>query len=142
MPSMESTPLNLLMTLCNCDRLLAVPECHWPEILSAQIDVESATIKLKISSGLHWFNGHFPDQPVLPGVVQLHWAVLFAQACFGFTAVPTEIKRLKFKKIVMPPQELELTVSKHGSGEVQFEFSSPDATNSEGRLVFGGALPC
>jgi 3-hydroxymyristoyl/3-hydroxydecanoyl-(acyl carrier protein) dehydratase len=125
-------------------RSVSLPDADqsFPRVLSLTGDETHICARLDISPNLGWFRGHFPDQPVLPGVVQLHWAVLFAQACFGFTAVPTEIKRLKFKKIVMPPQELELTVSKHGSGEVQFEFSSPDATNSEGRLVFGGALPC
>ena len=89
-----------------------------------------------MSTELDWFRCHFPGQPVLPGVVQLHWAVLVATACFDVSGVPTEIKRLKFKKVFTPPQSLELTLQMRGSSETQFRFSHADDQYSEGRLVF------
>ena len=125
-------------------RLVSLPDADqsFPRVLSLAGDEAYICVRLNISPDLHWFRGHFPDQAVLPGVIQLHWAVLIAQACFGFSSVPAEIKRLKFKKIVTPPAELELTVSRHGPAAVQFEFSSSDAKNSEGRLFFDEKPAC
>lgn len=99
-------------------------------------------MQLDVAEDLCWFRGHFPQQPVLPGIVQLHWAVMIVQACFDFSAPPVEIKRLKFKKVVTPPQVLELSISPRGNNEAQFAFCTADAQNSEGRLVFAGAMPC
>jgi len=125
-------------------RQLRLPEANlsFPQVLSLQDDPDGLRLRLEIVPALDCFRGHFPDEPVLPGVVQLHWAVLIAQARFDFPAVPTEIKRLKFKKIVTPPQELELTLSRRSATEVQFSFDSPDGPNSEGRLVFAETAVC
>ncbi len=125
-------------------RRLTLPEANlsFPQILSLQDDPHGVRLRLEITPELDCFRGHFPDEPVLPGVVQLHWAVLIAQARFDFRGVPAELKRLKFKKIVTPPQELELTVSRRNEREVQFNFDSPDGPNSEGRLVFAETAVC
>jgi 3-hydroxymyristoyl/3-hydroxydecanoyl-(acyl carrier protein) dehydratase len=80
--------------------------------------------------------------PVLPGVVQLHWAVVVARAVFEFPDSPLEVKRLKFKNVVIPPKELELSVCVHKPNEVQFEFHSSDEKYSLGRLVFASSATC
>jgi len=97
---------------------------------------------LGISEDLSWFRGHFPDMPILPGVVQLHWAVVVARAVFEFPDSPLEVKRLKFKNVVIPPMELELSVCVHEPNEVQFEFHSSDEKYSLGRLVFASSATC
>ena len=126
------------------NRLVSVPDAdhRFPRILSLTDDGHDIRIRVDVSQGLCWFRGHFPNQPVLPGVVQLHWAVIIVQACFGFSAVPTEIKRLKFKKIVTPPQVLELSVSCKSASEAQFAFFTGSEQNSEGRLVFADTASC
>jgi len=119
-------------------RLVSLPDAdqNFPEVLSYTGDDSHVCLSLNIPADLGWFRGHFPDQPVLPGVIQLHWAVLVAQAYFGMAGVPTEVKRLKYKSIVTPPQILDLTVSTRASGEIQFNFGNAEAKYSEGRLVF------
>lgn len=123
-------------------RPVSLPDADdaFPRIVSVAADSGYVRVMLDISSDLSWFRGHFPQQPVLPGVVQLHWAVLIAQACFDVCGVPMEIKRLKFKKVFTPPQELELTVYLHSRNEVQFGFSGQGEQYSEGRLVFPESL--
>ena len=119
-------------------RLVSLPDAdqNFHEVLSYTGDDSHVCLSLNISADLGWFRGHFPDQPVLPGVIQLHWAVLVAQAYFGMAGVPTEVKRLKYKSIVTPPQILDLTVSTRAAGEIQFNFGDAEAKYSEGRLVF------
>ena len=96
----------------------------------------------EISPDLGWFQGHFPGDPVLAGVVQLHWAVGISLALFNFNDIPAEITRLKFKNIVTPPRTLELALNKAGENEVQFEFTSLGQTHSLGRMIFEGELSC
>ena len=114
----------------------------FPAILSLIEDAPHVRLLLDISPEMSWFRGHFPDQPVLPGVVQVHWAVIAAVALFGFSAAPPEIKRLKFKKVVVPPQVLELSLQRHSENEVQFEYGSLGNQKSLGRLVFAGTSSC
>ena len=114
----------------------------FPAVLSRLDENPKYRWLLDISPELEWFQGHFPGNPVLPGVVQLHWAVVVAQAIFGLTGVPAEIKRLKFKSIVIPPRILELSVFRSSANEVQFEFMSMGQQHSEGRLVFVEGLSC
>jgi 3-hydroxymyristoyl/3-hydroxydecanoyl-(acyl carrier protein) dehydratase len=99
-------------------------------------------MRLDVPLDMSWFRGHFPGQPILPGVIQLHWAVIIARALFGFAGSPQEIKRLKFKKVVIPPRVLELSISKPVPDEVQFEFFGPDVQHSQGRLVFADDAAC
>ena len=114
----------------------------FPAVLSRLKENSIYRWLLDISPELDWFRGHFPDNPVLPGVVQLQWAVIVAQAVFGLTGVPAEIKRLKFKSIVIPPRIVELSIFKSSENEVQFEFISMGQQHSEGRLVFAEGLSC
>ena len=125
-------------------RPVSLPDADqcFPRILSLTEDESHIRMRLEITSELAWFGGHFPGQPVLPGVVQLHWAVQAAQACFGFSTVPAELKRLKFKSIVVPPRELDLAISQIGDDAVRFEFSHGETKNSEGSLLFDEVVAC
>jgi hypothetical protein len=58
------------------------------------------------------------------------------RALYGFTNVPHEVKRLKIKKVVVPPRTLELVVSQQGEHEVLIRFSSLGDVNSEGKILF------
>jgi 3-hydroxymyristoyl/3-hydroxydecanoyl-(acyl carrier protein) dehydratase len=108
----------------------------FPRVLSVAKESPHTCVLLDVSSDLCWFRGHFPGQPVLPGIVQLHWAILVCRGLYGFANVPHEVKRLKFKKVVVPPRDLELRVSCQSEGEVLFRFSSLDDVNSEGKILF------
>ncbi len=115
---------------------LSTAEEGFPRTLSINADGPRTRILLEASPSLCWFRGHFPKQPVLPGIVQLHWAILVGRALYGFESVPREIKRLKFKKVIIPPRKLELVVSRKREHEMLFSFSSQGDVNSEGHLSF------
>ena len=110
----------------------------FPDVASVSVGEDAIHIVLDVSPELSWFAGHFPGQPVLPGIVQTHWAVLVSRTLFGFDEAPPDIKRLKFKNIIVPPRTVTLTLARHGENEVQFRFASSDEDNSEGRIVFSG----
>ena len=101
---------------------------------------ESGThhLLLEVPTTLTWFSGHFPENPVLPGVAQLHWAVIASNAIFSTHKCPRESKRLKFKSVVVPPRVIELVLRKVGTDQVQFRFYSLRQDHSEGCLAFAG----
>ena len=107
-----------------------------PAILLRTVNDDSLRLRFDIREDLDCFRGHFPDVPVLPGVVQLDWAVRVACEHFGITGVPTDIQRLKFKSVVTPPAEIDLELTRTGPTTVRFAYSSADAQYSEGRLKF------
>jgi hypothetical protein len=76
----------------------------------------------------------------LPGVVQVHWAVLVSSAYFGLDGVPTVINRLKFKNVIVPPTVVELSVTRSTKVEVSFGYAGAGKQYSEGRLVFDGEV--
>ena len=113
-----------------------------PRVLSWVDELSRYKLLLEISPEMECFQGHFPDNPILPGIVQLHWAIGFSMALFGFSEVPFDIKRLKFKNIVQPPSVVELVLSKSSANTIQFQFNSVGQIHSMGRLVFKEDMSC
>lgn len=117
-------------------------DCYFPSILSRYDDSPHLRILLEISPGLGWFRGHFPGNPVLPGIVQVHWAVTASRFLFGMDNGPGEIKQLKFKSVVTPPNVIELALCRPNECEVQFDYSSLGRQHSQGRLIFEEHVSC
>lgn len=107
-----------------------------PRVLSWVNEQPLHKLLLDISPEMDCFQGHFPGNPILPGIVQLHWAIGFSISLLGFSEVPFDIKRLKFKNIIQPPSVLELVLSKAPTNMVQFQFNSVGQIHSMGCLVF------
>jgi hypothetical protein len=109
-----------------------------PLVLSEIEEPGAHRLLLEVPRELSWFLGHFPENPVLPGVTQLHWAILSASAIFSTRRNPGNIRRLKFKSLVVPPRVIELTLRQQKPNQVHFRFSSQRQDHSEGLLDFGG----
>jgi hypothetical protein len=117
-------------------------EYKLPRVLSFIEDLSQYRLLLDIPVDMAWFRGHFPDNPILPGIVQLHWAVGMSRCLFHYQQLPGEVKRLKFKNIVKPPGILELALGKNGGHEIQFQFASLGQIHSLGCLVFEEQETC
>lgn len=97
---------------------------------------------LEVSDALSCFHGHFPGFPVLSGVVQLHWAARLTACLFGLGPEVSEIRQLKFHRVVIPPCWLELSLTQTRANEVRFEWSSHSEVHAQGNLVFTGLAKC
>ncbi|MGA9573134.1 MAG: hypothetical protein WBS20_04205 [Lysobacterales bacterium] len=113
-----------------------------PGILSWIADLPRHRLLLDVGSELVFFQGHFPDNPILPGITQLHWAVAAAMRLFEFSEVPCEVKRLKFMHIIRPSSILELLLERKKINEVEFQFSSSGQIHSTACLTFKVDIPC
>ncbi len=111
-----------------------------PELISEETDDMSWVQHLRVPHDLSCWPGHFPQRAILPGVVQLSWAVALVQKRMQSCTPPTRIEALKFKIPVVPGQLLCLTVKRGSSeGRFSFEFGHAGSIHSKGRLVFARA---
>lgn len=122
--------------------LCKLTQAALPPVISRIGTEAQLSLLLEISPDLGWFRGHFPGQPILAGVVQLHWAVTVARINFNLDQGPLDVSRLKFKNVVLPPTILEMTLHRVAANEVHFTFSSFSNKHSEGRLKFSGGTAC
>ena len=92
---------------------------------------------LWIDESLPHFSGHFPGQPILPGVVQVEWAL--DAAALSFAATPAAkfsgMSQIKFKAPVLPRTWLQLSLAREHS-DVVFELRDGDTTRTRGRLHY------
>lgn len=108
-----------------------------PRIWSWRNEGDRHRFLLEVGGDLAWLDGHFPQIPILAGVVQLHWAGLLARGAFGIGSFPRDIVRLKFQHPVLPPALLELALHRIDDDKVQFDYRGAGGrAHSQGRLLF------
>lgn len=138
---------------CKCSglswKLMALDNSIWPEqalerprgtprVLSHLVDNNGHRLLIEVTSELCWFEGHFPDKPILAGVVQLHWAVLLSKKLFRLTGYPREVAKLKFQQLLIPPRVLEISLYDSPTQQIRFRYTGQGRDYSQGRLNFGG----
>jgi 3-hydroxymyristoyl/3-hydroxydecanoyl-(acyl carrier protein) dehydratase len=115
----------------------------YAEIIHSTISADTLDLSLYVPPHLCYFAGHFPTFPILPGVVQLNWAVHYAREFLALTAPVINVERLKFTCPIQPDMKVNLSISTDAEKKVvNFRFysathpSSQPLTFSQGRLVY------
>ncbi len=80
----------------------------FPLILNVEKEENRAEYELVFPKNSNFFNGHFKNFPVLPGVVQLYFAHWFAQDAFCKNIRPCPVKKIKFSHLIKPDVVLRL----------------------------------
>ena len=97
-------------------------------------------IDLVVTRQLVHFAGHFPDLPIVPGVVQIDWAIAHARRHLPLRGQFTALENIKFLALVLPDARLELTLAwDDENARLDFVFASSERRCSSGRIVFGAA---
>jgi 3-hydroxymyristoyl/3-hydroxydecanoyl-(acyl carrier protein) dehydratase len=109
------------------------------EVLDERRDDGRCRRTARIPRAAGWLDGHFPGCPIVPGFVQVGWAIDTARA-LGDGSRLRRIEGLKFKEILRPGEVIVLTVER-ASGGVRFALERDGTLASTGRLVFEPASP-
>lgn len=116
---------------------LAATEIKTPEILSVARSEEQAELKLFVPEALLYFRGHFPGFAILPGVVQLDWAIQYGRQHFALGAVFTSTIRIKFRKPIRPNHRLTLSLKYAPSRNcIYFDYGDAEGACSSGQVGF------
>ena len=78
--------------------------------------------------------GHFPGRPIVPGVVLIDRAILFAERLTGRDGVCWQIANAKFTSPVGPGETLAFRLDVGGTGAISF------SVRAGGRAVASGSL--
>lgn len=92
---------------------------------------------LRVESGHPAFDGHFPDQPILSGLIQVDWAARLGLEAFGPLGTFQSVEHLKFQAPIRPEEPLELRLGwTPETRQLRFRYTGSEGPKSGGILVF------
>jgi len=107
-----------------------------PLILHQETVGNKVVMQVEIPSDLIYFDGHFQQAAILPGVVQIRWAKYFGESLLSFSGEFSHLEAIKFQQVIRPNQlvtvELEFQPEKN---RLAFSYRSEAGTHSSGRIV-------
>lgn len=108
-----------------------------PDILDLEVDGYTAELRMQLPSDLSHFEGHFDEAPILPGVVQLHWAIEWGMRYFDIDGIFRRVEAMKFFNILTAENIVTLQL-RYDPAAARLYFSYlKDATKfSSGRVIF------
>jgi len=84
-----------------------------------------------------WFSGHFPGNPILPGVAQLGMVLDALRHAFDDSLRVVEVSRVRFKQMVLPGDRLVVTAEARPNkvGSYTFRITKGDELVCNGTMV-------
>ncbi|MFK0086062.1 AMP-binding protein [Pseudomonas sp. NPDC090755] len=118
------------------EALLLAPRPTGPEVISRELKEAELHLQLAVSADLAYFSGHFPQTPVLPGVVQVDWAIELGQALLDRPRRFAGMEVLKFQHLVRPGDTLDLDLRFDAErSKLYFTYRNGGVPCSSGRIV-------
>ena len=105
-----------------------------PQILEEARGTDFLERSCLVPRDLACFAGHFPGAPVVPGVLQLDWAMDGIAVLLGKTPGITRIESLKFLAPLKPGARCRLEVRIGRDGVVDFRIWNEGSEHAKGRL--------
>ena len=151
---MTSTRIRTGQVAMDCDEIRERIPHRWPMLLLDRItEIEPGThgtgIK-NVTSTEMWFQGHFPDQAVLPGVVIIESlaqlsGVVVSLAGAGPVSYLAGVRSMRFRRPVVPGDTLLLRSERSagGRGFAEYRVSARvgDSVAAEGVLSISDPSP-
>lgn len=105
---------------------------------ACESDPGQARVHLQIPDDLVFLQGHFPDNPIVPGVVLTQWAIDEAVSLFGRPRRVEALSSVKFHHVLQPGDEVHLTLTDNPAG-TQFSYTWGDTRYASGKIAWRNA---
>ncbi len=108
-----------------------------PEILAVRPLVSGVEIDLFVSPTLSFFEGHFPDFAILPGIVQVDWAIRLARTHLAIGRLQPNEMQVKFRAPVLPSSRLTLALSVADGAKgprLAFDYRAGETVHASGKI--------
>jgi len=141
------------MSVLNVNEIMEILPHRYPFLMVDKIvamDMEAGTVTgiKNLTMNEEFFQGHFPGNPVMPGVLQMEAMAQVAGVMLnsregnaGKTAYFMSMNKVKFRKMVVPGDqlriEIETTRMRSRMATVQGKAYVGDDLVSEAELTFG-----
>jgi acyl-coenzyme A synthetase/AMP-(fatty) acid ligase len=117
-----------------------IPAAMVPQIISSEILDNTRQVNFTVNDDLPCLDGHFEGSPVVPGVVQLDWAMHFGRPIVKAGSTFTQMEVIKFKQLMMPGDAVTLSLEfSQEKNKLNYSFRNTQDGNieySSGRLCF------
>jgi acyl-coenzyme A synthetase/AMP-(fatty) acid ligase/3-hydroxymyristoyl/3-hydroxydecanoyl-(acyl carrier protein) dehydratase len=114
-----------------------------PEVLAVRRETaESAQVSLDlhITADVVHFDGHFPMLPILPGVIQIDWALHYSRKYLALNGEFIAMENVKFQAVTLPDTKVVLRLTWNAARRhLEFSYATSHQKYSTGRIVFGEA---
>jgi len=108
-----------------------------PEIDALERAQDQLSLRFVIRETVGYFEGHFPGCPVLPGVVQVGWAIEFARQHIPFSGQFRSLAAVKFMRVIRPNTAVTLRLAADTDRRaLSFEYRFDGEPCSSGRVLF------
>ncbi len=97
-----------------------------------QADSKEISADIQIPRDSTWFSGHFPGDPILPGIAQLGMVFDAIHQLCNRNMKISSINRVRFKQIIRPDDHLEIIVVPRENYAESYSF----------RIMVGEKLAC
>ncbi len=109
-----------------------------PTILDSQVNRNKASFKLYVNEDLAYFQGHFNDFALVPGVVQIGWALKLASV-YKRELIFGAMDKVKFTHPITPNTQLSLDLElPKDSTLLSFKYFNNLQQFSSGKIRIGG----
>ncbi|WP_211468235.1 AMP-binding protein, partial [Collimonas silvisoli] len=115
-----------------------------PVVRLLEQETHRVLLELTVPADLLYFNGHFDGAPILPGVVQLDWAINYGRQYFTMAPQFLGVLGLKFQRVIIPDMVVQLELLhelKHNSKQcppkssLAFRMFSTAGQHASGRIT-------
>jgi len=97
------------------------------------------TKQVSIPADSPWFEGHFPGDPLLPGIAQLHFVMETIRAALGEKIRLAGLKRVRFKRIIRPEEIIDIAADPvpDKPGMYRFQLTIEGENACSGLMITG-----
>ncbi len=106
-------------------------------VITAKLDSEGVVFaQVNTDAGSPWFAGHFPGDPILPGIAQLNMVTECIERVLHRKLILQNLARIKFKQLIRPGDVLDIrAVVGKKENNYTFTIKNNDKEVCSGRLV-------